>query len=114
MGNGTLALVPDAYGQVKDKLYQDAFHYVFQRARGNGSMEAQLLAPGSEKTSAGREASAGLMVRESTYVIGQTEGALKGKQLAAGDVFAEDARYAYVGVKKDGAIFLQYRDGGRL
>jgi hypothetical protein len=29
-------------------------------------------------------------------------------------VFAEDARYAYVGVKKDGSVFFQYRDGNQV
>jgi hypothetical protein len=114
VGNGNLASVPDAYEQFKDKLYHDAFHYVFQRIQGNGSIEAHLHAPTSEESSTGAEASAGLMVRESTYVIGQTEGSLNGKQLSEGDVFAEDARYAYLGVKKDGAISFQYRDENQV
>jgi hypothetical protein len=114
MGNGNLALVPDAYAQFKDKLYHDAFHYVFQRVQGNGSMEAQLRAPTSGESATGAEASAGLTVRESTYVIGQTEGSLNGKHLSEGDVFAEDARYTYVGVKRDGAISFHYRDGDQV
>lgn len=54
------------------------------------------------------------MIRESTYVIGQTKGDLEGKQLSSGDVFGEDARYAYIGVSKDGAVFFQYRDENRV
>lgn len=115
VGNGNLASVPDAYGQFKDKVYHDAFHYVFQRVHGNGSIEARLRAPASEGNStSGPEASTGLMIRESTYVIGQTKGDLEGKQLSSGDVFGEDARYAYLGVRKDGAICFQYRDENQV
>jgi hypothetical protein len=76
-----------AYAQFKDWLYHDAFHYVFHRVQGNGSIEAQLLAPKPSESSTGADTSAGLMVRESSYVIGQTEGSLTGKQLSEGDVF---------------------------
>jgi hypothetical protein len=81
VGNGNLASVPGAYAQFKDRLYHDAFHYVFQRIR------AQLQAPKPSESSTGADTSAGLMVREPSYVIGQTEGSLMSTQLSQGDVF---------------------------
>jgi hypothetical protein len=111
VGNGNLAVGPDPFAQFKDKLYHDAFHYVFQRVQGNGSIQAELPAPALKANStAGPEASAGLMIRESTYVIGQTKNSLEGQRLSSGDTFSETARYAYVGVRKDGTLFFQYRD----
>lgn len=113
VGNGNLAMSPDPFNQYKDKLYHDAFHYVFQPVSGSGSIEAQLQPQGQEADSkAGPHASAGLMMRESTYVLGQTKDSLQGKRLSSGDTFSESARYAYLGVTRDGAIFFQYRDGG--
>ena len=114
-GNGNLASIPDPFAQYKDKLYHDAFHFLYQRVQGDGSIEAEVHAPSAEaKSAAGPEASAGLMIRESTYVIGQTKDSLQGQKLSSGDIFSEVARYAYVGVRKDGAVFLQYRDGGQV
>ena len=114
-GNGSLPLRPDPFDQYKDHLDHDAFHYVFQRLNGNGEFEAEL-GPGHAGTDsgAGREASAGLMIRESTYVIGQTEGVLHGRQLSAGDTFSEAARYGYVGLLSDGSVVFQWRDGGSV
>lgn len=114
-GNGNLASTPDPFGQFKDKLYHDAFHYLYQRVSGEGSIEAEIRAPSDQASSAGRsDASAGLMIRDSTYVIGQTKNNLDGQKLSAGDIFSEVARYAYLGVRKDGALFFQYRDGGHV
>jgi len=112
VGNGNLSVEPDPFGQFKDQLHHDAFHYVFQRVHGEGSMEAQMRIPTLKPSSgAGPEASAGLMVRESTYAIGQTKGGgVEGQRLSSGDTFGEAARYAYIGVRKDGALFFQYRD----
>jgi len=110
-GNGNLAATPDPLGQYRDNLFHDAFHYVFQRVMGSGSVEAQLKPANSATNSnAGPEASAGLMLRESTYVLGQTGDKLQGRRLSSGDIFGEAARYAYLGVRKDGTIFFQYRD----
>jgi hypothetical protein len=115
VGNGNLSSSPDAFGQFKDKLYHDSFHYLYQRVTGDGSIEAEIHAPQSQgKSASGPEASAGLMIRESTYVIGQTKNVLAGKKLSTGDIFSEVARYAYLGVRKDGGLFLQYRDGGKV
>jgi hypothetical protein len=110
-GNGNLADAPDPYGQFHDHLAHDAFHYVFQRVKGSGSIEAQLLPP-KEGTDikGGPHASAGLMIRESTYVLGHTKDRLQDKHLSSGDIFDETARYAYLGVRGDGAVFFQYRD----
>lgn len=114
-GNGNLSRNPDPFAQYKDKQYHDAFHLLYQRVQGNGSIEAAVHTPSAEaKPGAGPEASAGLMIRESTYAIGQTKDTLKGQKLSSGDIFSELARYAYVGVRKDGAVFLQYRDGGQV
>ncbi len=115
VGNGNLASTPDPFGQFKDKLYHDAFHYLYERVSGEGSIEAEIRAPSDQaKSVGGSEASAGLMIRDSTYVIGQTKNNLHGQKLSAGDVFSEVARYAYLGVRKDGALFFQYRDGGHV
>ena len=115
VGNGNLALRPDPFEQYKDYLDHDAFHYVFQRASGDGELVAQLFSGRAGTDSgAGQEASAGLMVRESSYVIGQTDGPLHGRQLSPGDTFSEAARYAYVGVLKDGSAMFQWRDDGRV
>jgi hypothetical protein len=112
-GNGNLALRPDAFGQYKDHLDHDSFHYVFQRLSGNGELEAYLrYATADTGGENGREASAGLMVRESTYVIGQTKDQLQGRQLSAGDVFGEAARYGYLAVFQDGSVVFQWRDEG--
>jgi hypothetical protein len=114
VGNGSLSANPDPFGQFKDKLDHDAFHFLYQRVQGDGSIEAQIHAPFAQfKSAAGPESSAGLMIRDSTYVIGQTKNGLEGQKLSS-DIFSEAARYAYVGVRKDGALFLQYRDGGRV
>jgi hypothetical protein len=111
VGNGNLAIEPDPFAQFKDNVYHDAFHYVYQRVQGNGSIEAEMHSPTlGVNSTAGPEASAGLMIRESTYVIGQTKNGLEGQRLSSGDTFSEAARYAYIGVRKDGAVFLQYRD----
>jgi hypothetical protein len=110
-GNGNLASAPDPFGQFHDQLPHDAFHYVFQRVQGSGSIEAQLSpdAKGSD-SEAGPQASTGLMIRESTYVLGQTKDRLQDRRLSSGDIFDEAARYAYLGVRKDGTLFFQYRD----
>ncbi len=114
-GNGNLALRPDAFDQSKDHLDHDSFHYVFQRLEGNGELEAKLRSwKANASVEVGREASAGLMVRESNYVIGQTKDQLRGRQLSAGDVFGEAARYAYVGVFQDGGVVFQWRDEGQV
>jgi len=112
-GNGNLALRPDPFHQYNDQLEHDAFHYVFQRLEGNAELEAELH-PGTPKANAGPEASAGLMLRESDYVIGQTQGPLRGRQLSPGDVFSEAARYGYLGVFPDGSVAFQWRDQGRV
>jgi hypothetical protein len=115
VGNGNLSSAPDPFAQFKDKLYHDAFHFLYQRVQGDGAIEAEVHAPSAEaKSATGPEASAGLMIRESTYAIGQTNNSLQGQKLSSGDIFSEVARYAYVGVRKDGALFLQYRDGGQV
>jgi len=115
VGNGNLSRTPDSFGQFKDKLYHDAFHYLYQRVPADGTIEAEIHAPQDQGKSAnGPEASAGLMVRDSTYVIGQTRNNLEGLKLSTGDIFSEEARYAYLGVRRDGALFLQYRDGGEV
>lgn len=113
-GNGSLALRPDAFDQYKDHLNHDAFHYVFQRLEGNGELAATLSERRDPASGVGQEASAGLMVRESDYVIGQTKGQLQGRQLSMGDVFGEAARYGYVGVFQDGSVVFQWRDGGQV
>ena len=113
-GNGSLARSPDAFGQYKDHLDHDAFHYVFQRLEGNGELAAALSKPGESIAGPGPEASAGLMVRESNYVVGQTKGQLEGRQLSTGDVFGKAARYAYLGVFQDGSVIFQWRDEGRV
>jgi hypothetical protein len=112
-GNGNLGLVPDSLGQYHDNRFHDAFHYVFQRIQGNGSIQALIRAPNPISCS-GPEASAGLMMREASYVIGQTHDSLNGKILSSGDIFSEGARYAYFGVRKDGALFFQYRDDNNV
>jgi hypothetical protein len=111
-GNGSLPLSDDPlYEQYHDGLDHDAFHYVFQQVKGNGAIQAEIRVPDPAAVSgSGPEASAGLMIREASYAIGTTDDGLKGKVLSSGDVFSEDARYAYVGVRRDGALFLQYRD----
>jgi hypothetical protein len=110
-GNGNLADATDPFGQYHDSLYHDAFHYMFQRVQGSGSVKAQLgpAEPGMN-SGVGPQASAGLLLRESTYVLGQTRDAFQGRRLSSGDIYGEAARYAYLGVKKDGTIFFQYRD----
>jgi len=114
-GNGSLALQPDPFGQYKDRLEHDAFHYVFERLDGDGELEAEVVSGrGGTDSAAGREASSGLMVRESSYVIGQTEGTLHGRQLSPADTFSEAARYGYVGMFKDGSAVFQWRDAGRV
>jgi hypothetical protein len=113
-GNGNLALGRDAFDQFKDHLDHDTFHYVFQRAEGNDELESSFLLTVNSASGVGREASAGLMVRESRYVIGQTKGELQGRQLSSGDVFSEGARYGYVGVFQDGSVFFQWRDQGNV
>lgn len=113
-GNGNLALRPDAFDQYKDHLDHDAFHYVFQRLEGNGDLVAAVSERREPSPGAGQEASAGLMVRESSYVIGQTKGQLQGRQLSPGDVFGEAARYGYLGVFQDGSVVFQWRDEGRV
>jgi hypothetical protein len=115
VGNGNLALRPDSFEQYKDHLNHDAFHYVFQRVNDDAELEAQLSSGRAGTDSGpGQEASAGLMVRESSFVIGQTDGPLHGRQLSPGDTFSEAARYAYVGVLKDGSVMFQWRDDGRV
>jgi hypothetical protein len=124
IGNGNLALRPDPFGQYKDHLDHDAFHFVFQRVEGNCELEAQLgpLRAGTEEPQGqrarpalpGPEASAGLMLRESNYVFGQTAGQLRGRQLSPGDTFNETARYGYVEVFKDGNVVFQWRDDGHV
>jgi hypothetical protein len=115
IGNGSLAVGPDPFDQYKDHLDHDAFHYVFQRVNGDGELEAKIASARIRTGSgAGQEASAGLMIRESTYVIGQTEGVLHGRQLSAGDTFSEAARYGYVGLLSDGSLVFQWRDGGSV
>jgi hypothetical protein len=113
-GNGNLSLRSDAFDQYKDHRDHDAFHYVFQRLEGNGELEAALSKPGESASGSGPEASTGLMVHESNYVVGQTKGQLEGRQLSTGDVFREAARYAYVGVFQDGSVVFQWRDQGRV
>lgn len=54
------------------------------------------------------------MVREAVYAIGETPDALKGKRLSDGDVFDEAARYVYLGVRRNGSAFLQWRDVGQV
>jgi hypothetical protein len=112
-GNGNLALTPDPFSQYHDKLPHDAFHYVFRRVQGNGSIQAAIQSP-HLASGLGPEASAGLMIREASYVVGTASGDLKGKVLSSGDVFSESARYAYVGVRTDGTVFLQYRDNNQV
>jgi len=115
VGNGNLALRPDPFEQYKDHLNHDAFHYVFQRVNGDAELEAQLSSGRAGTDSGpGQEASAGLMVRESSFVIGQTDGPLHGRQLSPGDTFSEAGRYAYVGVLKDGSVMFQWRDDDRV
>jgi hypothetical protein len=112
-GNGNLALRPDAFDQYKDHLDHDAFHYVFRRATGDAELSAHLRAPApGTGPQAGPEASAGLMVRESDYVLGQTKDQLHGRALSPGDTFSESARYGYVGVLSNGAVFFEWRDEG--
>ena len=115
IGNGNLSVAPDPFGQFKDKLHHDAFRYVFQRVQGNGTIEAQLHSPIlGAKSTPGPEASTGLMIRESTYVIGHAKNNLLGQRLSLGDTFSETARYVYIGVTKDGSLFFQYRDENRI
>jgi len=112
-GNGNLALRPDPFNQYPNHLAQDAFHFVFQRVNGNGQLEVNLEG-GEVRGSAGPDASGGIMVREAVYAIGQTPDALKGKRLSDGDVFDEAARYVYLGVRRDGSAFLQWRDADQV
>jgi len=110
-GNGALALRPDPFEQYKDHLSHDSFHFVFQRLDGNGELEAHVTArPGERASGNGQQGSAGLMVRESSYAVGQTGGKLDGSQLSSGDVFSESARYAYVGLLSGGRVVFQWRD----
>jgi hypothetical protein len=114
-GNGSLALHPDPFSQYHDRLFHDAFHYVFQRVEGNGAIQAEIQASdGAFGSGSGADASAGLMIREASYVVGETNGSLKGRILSSGDIFNENAHYAYLGVRKDGVLFLQYRDNNQV
>jgi len=112
-GNGNLALQPDPFNQYPDHLAHDAFHFVFQRVNGNGQLEVKLKR-GEAREGAGPDASGGIMVREAVYAIGETPDALKGERLSDGDVFDEAARYVYLGVRRDGGAFLQWRDAGQV
>lgn len=114
-GNGNLALSPDAFGQYKDHLDHDAFHYVFRRATGDAELSVHLRAsaPGTG-AQPGPEASDGLMVREPDYDLGQTKDQLQGRALSPGDTFSESARYGYVGVLGNGDVFFEWRDEGRV
>lgn len=112
-GNGRLPFSwhDQSFEQYVDGLDHDSFHYVFQQVKGNGAIQAEIHVPDPAAVAgSGPEASAGLMIREASYIIGATNDGLNGKILSSGDVFSEDARYAYVGVRRDGAVFLQYRD----
>ena len=112
-GNGNLASRPDPFNQYPDHLANDAFHFVFQRVNGNGQLEVKLKG-GEPRGGAGPNASGGIMVREAVYPIGETPDALRGKRLSDGDVFDEAARFVYLGVRRDGSAFLQWRDAGEV